>query len=180
MTTRKGEKGMKKKIAVILCFVLAAFSLIGCSQAELAYLDMSKQLSSESYKATGVLTGEIDFDALAALAQKTTNKFAEDGFFYTSETPVSDEFSAMGLEGKKEIKIHYDMLANMKDSMAFQADFDVEFNGKAYNMGDLYFDASKGLYLSKELVIGIFDFYKDMAPIKWDSYFYSKEYRDEL
>ena len=65
---------MKKRIAVVLCLVMVSMSLAGCSPAETDYLNMSKQMASESYKVTGTLTGEIDFDALAALAQKTTNQ----------------------------------------------------------------------------------------------------------
>jgi len=170
---------MKSKIALLLCFVLIALSLFGCSEAELAYLDMSKKLSSETSKVTGVFTGEIDFDALAALVDKTTAKLASDGL-YTSDTQVSTELSDLGLKGTQKIKIHYNMLMDLKDSMAFQADFDVEFNNKTYNMGDMYFDASKGMYISKELVAGIYDFCSDLFAGKWDPLYYSKEFRDGL
>lgn len=170
---------MKRKIALLLCFVLVALSFIGCSEAELAYLEMSKKISSETSKTTGVFTGEIDFDALAALVDKTTARLASYGL-NTSDTQAAAEFEALGLKGTQKIKIHYNMLMDMKDKMAFKVDFDVEFNNKTYNMGDMFFDASKGIYLSKEFAIGVYDFCKDLFPDKWDSLYYGAEFRDGL
>ncbi len=172
---------MKRKIAVVLCLAMMTLSLIGCSQAELAYLEMARQLSSESYKASGTVTAEIDFDALSALAEKTSAKLAElNPYSYLYDSEFESELAFAGLEGTKKIELHYEMLADMKEGMAFQADFDVELDGKAYPLGDLYYDAIEGLYVSKDLLLGFYDFYKDAVPALWDSYFYSQEYRTEL
>lgn len=171
---------MKKKVSIILCLILVMASLVGCSQAEMGYLDMSRQISaSAEYQVTGSVEGEIDFDALAALSDQTAEKLWA-GASYGSDKNASDEFSEMGLKGVKKIKITYDMLVDMKNGTAFQADFDAEFNGKAYKLGDVYFDAARGVYVSKDFLMGLYDLYKDFSPDAWDSYFYSKEYRDEL
>lgn len=173
---------MRRKLAILLAVVLVMASLAGCSRAELGYLDMSRQLqAAEEYRTTGSITGEIDFEVLASLMDKTMKKVGENGPYspeYIGD--AKEELSEMGLVGTQKVTIHYDMLVNMKNSMAFQADFDVTFNGKTYKMGDMYFDGAGGVFLSKDLLIGIFDLYKDFTPNKWDSYFYSKEYRDEL
>jgi|GEM_PF-2666453 Copper amine oxidase N-terminal domain. len=173
---------MKKKLIIILSLILVLSLLAGCSRAELEYLDMSSQLSSaEEFRATGTITGEINFDALAALVDKTMAK-VETNSTYTgySEGQAKDSFSEAGLTGTKNIKIDYDMLVDRKSGMSLWADFDVTFNGKRYEMGDMYFDAADGIYVSKTLLIGLYDFYKDVSPNQWDSYFYSAEYRNEL
>lgn len=173
---------MKKKLVIILSLILVLSLLSGCSRAELGYLDMSSEMSSaEEFRVTGSITGEIDFDALAALMDKTMAKIAEnDSYTDYYEGQTKDSFSEAGLTGTKKIKIDYEMLANQKSAMSYWADFDVTFNGKRFEMGDLYFDAANGLFISKKLLIGVYDLYKDFSPKQWDSYFYSVEYRDEL
>ena len=39
---------------------------------------------------------------------------------------------------------------------------------------------TNGIYVSKDLFIGIYDLCKDIAPNEWDPYFYSMKYRNEL
>jgi hypothetical protein len=173
---------MKKKLVMILSLILVLTLLSGCSRAELGYLDLSSKVGSEEeFRATGSVTGEIDFDALSALMDETMAKVAaNEPYTDYYEGQSKDSFSEAGLTGTKEIKIDYEMLADREYSMSFWADFDVILNGKHYEMGDMYFDAAKGMLVSKKLLIGIYDLYKDFAPNKWDSYFYSTEYRDEL
>ena len=171
---------MKRKLAILLSIILAGMSLAGCSQVERGYLNMSKQISTSSeYQATGSLSGEIDFDALATLADKTINQFMDEDSFVL-ETSVKDDFSEAGLIGTKKVKVNYNLIVDMKSQTAFWADFDLIFNGKAYEMGDLYFDMTNGIYVSKDLLIGIYDLCRDIAPNEWDPYFYSVEYRNEL
>ena len=174
---------MKKRIAVVLCLVMVSMSLAGCSPAETDYLNMSKQMASESYKVTGTLTGEIDFDALKTLVKKTETsiKTPEGGSgAITTATDATDELFADAPKGKQAVKVTYDALVNMKDNVAMQVDFDMQVNGKTYEMGDLYMDAAKGFYLSKDTVLGFYDMYTDLVPNTYASYFYTKEYRDGL
>lgn len=179
---RKVGRRMKKKLVIILSLVLVMALLAGCSRVELGYLNMSSQVSAaEEFQASGTVTGEIDFDAMAVMADQTMAKVkANDSSIDYSEGQAKDTLNEMGLTGTKKIQIDYDMLANRKNSMTVWADFDVTFNGKHYEMGDLYFDATKGIFISKNLLIGLYDFYKDFSPNKWDSYFYSEEYRNGL
>ena len=66
---------MKRKLAILLSIILAGMSLAGCSQVERGYLNMNKQiLTSSEYQTTGSLSGEIDFDALANLLDKTVDQ----------------------------------------------------------------------------------------------------------
>lgn len=182
MIIAKVGSKMKKKLVMILSMVLILALLSGCSRAELGYLNLSSQVGSEKeFRATGSVTGEIDFDALAVLMDKTMAKIASnDPYTDYYEGQAKDSFSEAGLTGTKEIKIDYEMLADLEYSMSYWADFDVTLNGKRYEMGDMYFDAAKGVLVSKKLLIGIYDLYKDFSPNKWDPYFYSTEYRDEL
>lgn len=173
---------MKKKIAVVLCLVMVSMSLAGCSQAELDYLNMSKEMVADSYQVTGTMTGEVDFDALKTLADKINAKIntSKNIVAGSGTATVADEIFANLPQGKQPIKVTYTALVNMQDNMAMHVDFDMQMNGKTYNMGDMYFDAAKGIYLSKDTIIGFYDAYTDLVPNKYDSYFYSKEYRDGL
>lgn len=171
---------MKKKLTILLSILMVSTSLTGCSQAERGYLNMSKQIASSSeYQTIGSFSCEIDFDALAALADQAAEQFMEEDA-YGSGMSAGNAFSEVGLTGTKKIEAHYNMIVDMKSTTAIWADFDLEFDGKAYKMGDLYFDMVKGLYVSKDLLIGIYDLSRDLNPKGWDSYFYSDEYRNEL
>jgi len=173
---------MKKKLVAILSLIMIVALLSGCSQAELGYLDMSRQLgSAEEFRATGTITGEIDFDALAVLVDKTMAKVeANDPYSDYYEGQAKDSFSEEGLTGTKKVKIDYEVLMDQESGLYYWADFNVTFNDKRYEMGDLYFDATNGIFISKTLLIGLYDLYTDVFPNQWDSYFYSAEYRDEL
>lgn len=173
---------MKRKLAMALAVILVVASLAGCSQAELGYLEMSRELqSAESYAATGSITGEVDFEALLSFMDKTMKKLDQNApYSAESMAEAKEELAAMGLLGTKKITIDYDMKVNMKGNIAIQGDFDVVFNGKNYELGDLYFDSTGGVFLSKDLLIGLFDLSKDLTPNAWDAYYYTKEYRDEL
>lgn len=171
---------MKKKLAILLSILMVGTSLAGCSLTERGYLNMNKQIAAASeYQAIGSFSCEIDFDALAVLADQAAERFMDEDA-YGSEISAGNEFSKLGLTGTKKIKAHYNMIVDMKSTTAIWADFDLELDGKAYKMGDLYFDMMKGLYVSKDLLIGIYDLSRDLNPKGWDSYFYSDEYRNEL
>ncbi|MDD2217778.1 MAG: hypothetical protein PHX63_05035, partial [Eubacteriales bacterium] len=176
---------MKKKIAVVLCFIMVAMSLAGCSQVELDYLNLSKELSSESYKMSGTMTGEIDFDALTLLINDAKKQFVASELQETDKTSAVEAIATEDLfgpemKGIKKIEINYTGLANMSENIVLQLDCDVQFNGKAYDMGDMYFDVSQGAYISKQMMLGAYELYKDMTPGVYSSYFYGEDYKNEL
>lgn len=176
---------MKKKIAIILCFIMVTMSLAGCSQAELDYLNMGREMSSQSYKMTGNMTGEIDFDALAVLineasAQMKTPEGQEGNPAMDLQAMSAEELFGPEMQGKKKIKIDYSGLVDMSENMVMQLDLGVQFDGKTYDMGDMYFDAGEGVYLSKNMMMGAYDLCKDMMPEAYSPYFYSAAYRDEI
>ena len=165
---------MKRKIALVLCLALVAFTFLGCSQAELGYLNLAKEMSAQSYEMAGQITGEIDFDVLKSIEEKAMAKIAENEPYMGAQ-----EVGLFGsMTGKKDITIHY--TAKVKDSIALYGDFDVSMGGKNYPLGDVYFDMTDGAYVSKALLMGVYDLSKDLAPEYADTYFYSKEYRAEL
>ena len=176
---------MKKKIAVVLCFIMVAMSLAGCSQVELDYLNLSKELSSESYKMSGTMTGEIDFDALTLLINDAKKQFVASELQETDKTAAVEAIATEDLfgpemKGIKKIEINYTGLANISENIVLQLDCDVQFNGKAYDMGDMYFDVSQGAYISKQMMLGAYELYKDMTPGVYSSYFYGEDYKNEL
>lgn len=169
-----------KRIAVVLCLLMLSLALSSCTEAEVDYLNLSRQMQAQSYQVTGTITGEIDFDALQKLLDKTAanlNAATEDAGDATVE--ASDLF-AEAPQGKQTIKVTYDARVNTQDTMSLYADFAMQVNGKSYEMGDLYLDAAKGLYLSRDSVLGFYDIYADLFPDAYAAYFYSKEYRAEL
>ncbi|MDF3002710.1 MAG: hypothetical protein K0Q48_2829 [Bacillota bacterium] len=171
---------MKKNLAIILSIIMVAVSFTGCSQAERGYLNMSRQLAiSEVYQTSGSVSLELDFDALAALTDKTMAQITQDDE-YDSVVEVTDEFSKLGLKGTNKFEIKYDMIVDMKSKVSIWTDFDLKYNNKMYEMGDIYFHEEKGLYVSKDLLINLYDLLRDLKIQAWDSYFFSEDYRNEL
>lgn len=171
---------MKKNLAILLSIIMAAVSFTGCSQAERGYLNMSRQLvTSEVYQISGSVSLELNFDALAVLTDKTMAQITEDDG-YNSAVELTDEFSTLGLIGTNKFDIQYDMIVDMKSKVSFWTDFDLKYNNKLYEMGDLYFHEEKGLYVSKDVLINLYDFLRDLKIQAWDPYFFSDDYRKEL
>ncbi|NLF80092.1 MAG: copper amine oxidase N-terminal domain-containing protein [Clostridia bacterium] len=168
---------MKKRLTLILCLLMMSLVLTSCTDAEIGYLDLSRQMQAKSYQMTGTATVEIDFNALQKLIDKTAAKISG-----TAEVDAvaTDGLLAGSPHGKQTAKITYNAQVNMQDTMSMHADFQIQLNGKNYDLGDLYLDMASGLYLSRDSVLGFYDIYTDLFPNVYADYFYSEEYRSEL
>lgn len=137
---------MKKKLAALMCGVMCVTAFTGCSSTELAYLKMGSDLldTMSSCVAEGTMQADIDFDALNVM-QKDVAK----------ATGVENDGVDTGLNGKKSLKVDYEMNMNI-DRMEYDMAFDVTYGGKTYDLGRLYYSLDKGIYVTSDTLWGIY------------------------
>ncbi|WP_458408400.1 stalk domain-containing protein [Anaerotignum sp.] len=160
---------MKKKLAALLCGVMCVTAFTGCSRTELAYLKMSSDLmdTMTSCAVEGTMQADIDFDALDIMLDDVAKA-----------TGVENDGADNGLDGKKSLKVDYDM--NMKiDTLEYDMAFDVTYNGKSYDLGKLYYSLDKGVYVTSDTLWGAYQIYGDMAGAK-DQYIMSEAFAQDF
>ena len=162
---------MKKKLAALLCGVLCVGSFTGCSSAELGVLKMSKEIvqTAHNCEISGQLQANIDLDALQGYAANIAE--------LTGMPAVPGEDA---LSGKKAMTLDYQMQVDM-DRMAYDMAFDVTYDGKSYDLGDMYYSLTDGIYYSTDGLMGIYDVAADLAEdAGQQSYFFGDAYAAEL
>ena len=163
---------MKKKLAALLCGVMCVTAFTGCSRTELAYLNMSKGLidTMSSCTVEGSMQADIDFDALQDFEKDMTAAVYGEDY----EGVESD----YALEGKKSLKVDYDMNMNL-DMLEYDMSFDVNYNGKNYDLGKLYYSMNQGVYATSDTLWGMYQIYTDMYG-KTDQYIVSDAFAADL
>ena len=147
---------MKKKLAALLCGVMCVTAFTGCSKTELAYLKMSSDLmdTMTSCAVEGTMEADIDFDAFQNMSMDVAKATGVE--YYADEN---------GLEGKKSLKVDYDMNMNL-DTLEYDMSFDVMYGGKAYDLGKLYYSLDKGVFVTSDTLWGMYQIYRDMSGSK--------------
>ncbi len=163
---------MKKKVAALLCGAMCMGAFTGCSGDELAYLKLSKDMldTMETCNVAGTMQAEVDMEALQDFAESVT-KATRGEFDFT------EMFSGDLPTGKKSIQVDYDMDMDLK-TLAYDMAFDVTYEGKTYDLGNLYYSLEKGVYVTTDTLWGVYQMAEDLTEA--DGYFYSDAYGKEL
>jgi len=161
---------MKKKLAAALCGVMCITAFTGCSRTELEYLKMSSDLmdTMSSCVIEGSMQADIDFDALYDFKDDVAKATGVE--IYEEEEPFS---------GKKKLTVDYDMNMNI-DTLEYDMAFDVNYNGKNYDLGKLYYSLQKGVFVSGDTLWGVYQIAKDMTDGHQDKYVMSQSYAKDL
>ena len=161
---------MKKKLAALLCGVMCITAFTGCSRTELNYLMMSKDLmdTMSSCKVEGSMQADIDFDAFENMM---------DGV--AKATGADSEPVETGMDGKKSLKVDYDMNMNI-DTLEYDMSFDVAYGGKSYDLGKLYYSLDKGVYVTSDTMWGIYQIYGDLMDSNKDQYIMSDAFAQDF
>lgn len=136
---------MKKKLAALMCGLMCATAFTGCSNTELAYLKMCNDMvnTMSTCQVEGKMQADLDFDA----AQVLLNDVAK--------ATGGTAFTETALSGQKSMMVTYDMHINM-DAMAYDMSFDVDYAGKTYDLGTLYYGISDGIYVTSDTIWGMY------------------------
>lgn len=161
---------MKKKLAALLCGVMCVTAFTGCSRTELGYLKMSSDLldTMSSCTVDGTMQADIDFDALQAMAGDVAKA-----------TGVENKLEESGLNGKKTLKLNYDMNMNI-DKLEYDMAIDVVCDGKDYDMGKLYYSLDKGVFVTTDTLWGAYQIYRDLADGKENQYIMSDAFAKDF
>ena len=158
---------MKKVLAAVLSGLLCVTAFTGCSATELSCLKMSKEImdTMKTCKVSGQIQMDMDFDSLAAFSSEL------------SGMEISAE--ELGVTGKKSAKLDYVSRMDMTN-MAFDMDMDLVYDGKKYEMGDLYYGLTDGVYISGETILGVYQLAMDVAKPNEDSYLLQEGFAKDL
>ena len=161
---------MKKKLAAFLCGVMCVTAFTGCSNTELSYLKMSSDLleTMQTCSVDGKMKAEIDFDAMQTFTAEVSEILYGEGY--------AD--AEMDFSGKKSLTIDYDMDMNMK-TLEYDMAFDVIYDGKTYDLGNLLYSLDKGVFVTNDTLWGIYQLYGDMAGSK-DTYIMSDAFAQDF
>ena len=146
---------MKKKLAAFLCGVMCMGTLAGCSTEEIAYLKMVNDLSDlqEQGRIVGTMQIDVDFDEMHKQAEELAKAHYDVVDFIVNENE--------DLNGQKSFAVDYEMNLDTK-KVAYDLAFDVKYNGKTYDMGKISHTATSGMYISNELLLGLYELMDDL------------------
>lgn len=167
---------MRKKLAALLCAVMCIASFTGCSSAELGYLQMSADMLTKMdvCEASGKVNVELDADAMKEYVAELAKA---SGF---ADEDLKDAIQGLdALKGKKSAVIDYALKMDM-NTLAYYVDMDVTYDGKKYDMGDMYYAMTDGVYVSGKTVWGMYELTKDLAGKEKDSYLQDENFAKEL
>ena len=161
---------MKKKLAALMCGVMCVTAFTGCSSTELAYLKMGSDLldTMSSCVAEGTMQADIDFDALDVMVKDVAKA-----------TGVESDGLDTGLNGKKSLKVDYEMNMNI-DRLEYDMAFDVMYDGKTYDLGKLYYSLNKGVFVTSDTLWGVYQMYGDMTDGNVDNYIMSEAFAKDF
>lgn len=167
---------MRKKLAALLCAVMCITAFTGCSKAELGYLQMGMDMlnNMEVCDASGKVNMELDVDAMKEYVAELSKAAG-----YTEEETKESLEELETFSGKKSVVVDYAMTMDM-DTMAYNLNMDLEYNGTKYDMGDMHFSMSDGIYVSSKTVWGIYELTKEFVEDKENSYLLDEDFAKEL
>lgn len=164
---------MKKKCAALLCGVMCVGAFTGCSGTELGYLKMSKDMldTMQMCKVEGTMQVDVDFDALGDYANDVAKATRDEIGTIVSEGDLP--------AGKKSVTLDYDMNMNL-NTLEYDMAFDVTYEGKTYDMGDLYYSLTDGVYVTSDTVWGVYQMAGDVMEGYEDSYLFTDAFGKDL
>ena len=164
---------MKKKLAAFLCGVMCMGTLAGCSTEEIAYLKMVNELSDlqEQGRIVGTMQIDVDFDEMHKQAEELAKAYYDVADFTVNENE--------DLDGKKSFAVDYEMNLDT-NKVAYDLAFDVKYDGKTYDMGKISHTATSGLYVSNDLLLGMYELMGDLDVGEEATFKLSEEYAKEF
>ncbi|QIB69003.1 copper amine oxidase N-terminal domain-containing protein [Aminipila butyrica] len=164
---------MRKKIAVILCMVLGATTFFGCSAAEIGYLSMNKEISTlASCEFSGATEIYYDADAIKGFLTQVEGSEA----FLTDAQEELDKFT-----GQKTIQVNFEGRQQLLEKdLRYEINLKAKLDGREWDLGRLYMDSTKGIYVERDMLIKLYLMSKELLPEYKDSYFYSAAYEKDL
>ncbi len=161
---------MKRKLAALLCAVMCVGAFSGCSTEELGYLKMAKDMADtmEVCKIEGTMQADVDFDAMESFVVDVAKATDPDTVAMVGEFP----------EGKQTLKIDYDMNMDM-NAMKYDMSFDVDYAGKAYDLGTIYYSMKDGIVMTTDTLWGFYQLAGAVAE-KSDDYSFTEAYAKDL
>lgn len=158
---------MKKKLAALLCGIMCVGT--GCSQTELSYLNMGRELLAEpAYCVEGQMEMHLDPEALEAFIADVSNTVG-----------TEPDWDAELFAGKETAVLDYEMDLNTK-TLDYTMAFDLTYGGKTYDLGDLYYSLTKGVYVSADTLLGAYELAKAENTEYADSFVFDADYEKEL
>lgn len=144
---------MRRKIAMLLCALLCITAFTGCSTTELGLLKMGSDIISTAKAAdfSGTVKIDLDADELKTFATKIATEAGLD-----AETAAMTTDSMTTLTGKKSATLDYSMSMDM-NSLDYKMAFKLKYDGKSYDLGDMYFSMTKGYYVSGKTLAGVLE-----------------------
>lgn len=168
---------MKKRLAALMCGVMCVTAFSGCSPTELSYLKLSSDMlnTMSACKAEGTMKVDVDLDAMDDFIAGVVNATAE-----TKAMAGEDVvYAGVGMEGKKSVTVDYDMNMNL-ESMEYDMSFDVDYEGKIYDLGTLYYSLNKGIYVTGDTLMGVYTLAEDFTNGYGGHYVFDKAFKNDL
>ncbi|MDO4532041.1 MAG: copper amine oxidase N-terminal domain-containing protein [Bacillota bacterium] len=164
---------MKKKLAAFLCGVMCVTAFTGCSTDELAYLKMSSDMidAMEVCAIEGTMQADVDFDALYDFGIAASEAINGEGYAVVPEEQV--------ISGKKALTVDYEMNMNL-DALEYDMAFDVQFEGREYDLGKMYYSLNQGVFVTGDTLWGIYELAGDVAKDYKESYILSEAFGKDL
>ena len=161
---------MKRKLAALLCAVMCAGAFSGCSTEELGYLKMAKDMADtmEVCKIEGTMRADVDFDAMESFMLDVAKATDPDAATTLGDFP----------EGKQTLEVDYDMNMDMK-TMEYDMSFDVDYAGKTYDLGTIYYSMKDGVVMTTDTLWGFYQLAGAVAE-KSDKYSFTEAYAKDL
>ena len=124
---------MKKVLVVLLVLLLCLTALTGCSKDEVAFYDLTKDISQmQTYTGSGEMTMGLDLSFLSAMSAES----------------LTVEEKAV-LEALKNIKITYSVKGDVTKTLS-EIDLALTYSGKTYDLGKIYMDSDCNFYFNSE------------------------------
>ena len=138
---------MKKKLAALLCGVMCVGAFSGCSTDELGYLKMAVDVmdTMKTCEVKGTMQADINFDAMEEFTTDVAKATDADVVTSVGEFP----------DGKKSMQMDYDMILDM-DTMKYDLSFDVNYEGKKYDLGTMYYSLTDGVVVTTDTLLGAY------------------------
>ena len=157
---------MKKKLAALLCGVMCAGAFSGCSTDELGYLKMAANAmdTMKTCEVKGTMQADINFDALDTFMTDVAKATGADMVATVGEFP----------DGRKTMQMDYDMNLDM-DTMKYDMSFDVNYEGKKYDLGTVYYSLADGIVVTTDTLLGAYQL-AGAVEEKNDSYLFTEAF----
>ena len=143
---------------------VGAFS--GCSTDELGYLKMAANAmdTMKTCEVKGTMQADINFDALETFMTDVAKATGADMVATVGEFP----------DGRKTMQMDYDMNLDM-DTMKYDMSFDVNYEGKKYDLGTVYYSLTDGVVVTTDTLLGAYQL-AGAVEEKNDSYLFTEAF----